>query len=400
MAMTLGTNNSCKVAAGLASALLLIATWVLLTICALLATCAQAQTHQGPIAPKPGVSLQTAPQEKQGKVVVNVRLVSTPVTVRDAKGEMVVDLDQKDFRVFDNGVEQRITNFDLGGESLSLVLLVENSSRVEPILPAIRKTGIVFTQTVMGPTGEAAVLEFNDTVDKRLDFTKNADKVEKTVGSIRVGTSGAKLYDALSAAVETLTSRPESSVEGGRRRVIVALSEAVDTGSERKLGEVLHAAQRANVTIYSVGLSTTSAELRAPPKKVAPEITPPGTFGRPPIPGTPQTPTTEAQRDPNIALLPLAVWLLKNIHNQVADHALEAATLATGGAHLSTFKDRSIEKAMDQIGGELHAQYSLSYTPSGTEIIGYHEIKIDVASARKGLKVRARPGYYLAAPES
>lgn len=72
--------------------------------------------------------------------------------------------------------------------------------------------------------------------------------------------------------------------------------------------------------------------------------------------------------------------------------------MATGGAHLSTFKDRSIEKALDQIGGELHAQYNLSYTPAGTEMIGYHEIKIECA--RKELKVRARPGYYLAAPES
>lgn len=366
----------------------------------LLALNIRAQTRQGPIPPKPGVPLQQAPQDKQGKVVVNVRLVSTPVTVRDAKGEMVVDLDQRDFRVFDNGVQQRVTNFELGGESLSLVLLVENSSRIEPMLPAIRKTGIVFTQTVMGPTGEAAVLGFNDTVDKVLDFTRNADIVEKSVRGIRVGTSGAKLYDGLATAVEMLTSRPESSAEGGRRRVILALSEAVDTGSDKKLGEVLHAAQRANVTIYSVGLSTTAAELRAPPRKVAPEITPPGTFGRPPIPGTPQTPTTEAQRDASIDFYALAVWLLKNIHNQVADHALEAATLATGGVHLSTFKDRSIEKAMDQIGGELHAQYNLSYTPVGTEMIGYHEIKIVIDSARKGLQVRARPGYYVAAPES
>jgi VWFA-related protein len=354
-----------------------------------LALGARAQTSQGPIAPKPGVPVQQGPQDKQGKVVVNVRLVSTPVTVRDSAGEMVVDLEQKDFRVFDNGVEQRITNFDLGGEALSLVLLVENSSRIEMMLPAIRKTGIVFTQTVMGPTGEAAVLGFNDSVDKLLDFSKNADKVEKAVADIRAGTSGAKLYDALSAAVEMLASRPESSAEGGRRRVILTMSEAVDTGSANKLGEVLHAAQRANITIYSVGLSTTA---------VAPQITPPGTFGRPPVPGTPQTPTTEAQRDATIDFYALAVWLLQNIHNQASDHALEAATLATGGEHVSTFRDRSIEKAMDQIGGELHAQYNLSYTPSGTDPIGYHEIKIECA--RKGLKVRTRPGYYVAAPES
>jgi len=57
----------------------------------------------------------------------------------------------------------------------------------------------------------------------------------------------------------------------------------------------------------------------------------------------------------------LAVWAVQHIHDQVKGHALEVAATATGGAHLSTFKDRSIEKAIDEIGGELH-----SHTPSAT----------------------------------
>ena len=61
-------------------------------------------------------------------------------------------------------------------------------------------------------------------------------------------------------------------------------------GSEAKLGEVLRQAQLANVTIYSVGLSTACAELQAQPKDTRPKITPPGTFPLPPQPGTPQTP--------------------------------------------------------------------------------------------------------------
>ena len=73
------------------------------------------------------------------------------------------------------------------------------------------------------------------------------------------------------------------------------------------------------------------------------------------------------------------------------------AATATGGAHFATFKDRSIEKAIDEIGGELHSQYSISYAPTGSNDSGYHEIKVDVD--RSGLKVRARPGYYVAVPE-
>ena len=356
-----------------------------------------AQSPEGPIAPRPDVQVQQAPP--QAKLVVRVSLVNTPVTVRDAKGDMVANLEMKDFRITDNGIEQKISHFDLGGDPISLVVLLETSSRIDPMLPELRKTGILLTQTVMGPTGEAAIVGFNDAVDKLQDFTTNADQIEKTVSRLQTSTSGSKLYDAMAVGVEMLSGRPQATPERpGHRRVMLILSEATDVGSETRLGEVLRQAQLSNVTIYSVGLSTTRAELQSKPKDTRPQITPPGTFGLPPQPGVPQTPDTEAARYGSGNLLALAVWAVQHVKDKISDHVLEVAATATGGAHLATFKDRSIEKAIDEIGGELHSQYSLSYTPTGTNEIGYHEIKIQVTSG--DLKVRARPGYYVAPPES
>ena len=358
-----------------------------------------AQSPEGPIAPRPGAPIQQAPPEVRAKLVVRVSLVNTPVTVRDAKGEMVANLEMKDFRITDNGVEQKISHFDLGGDPLSLVVLLETSSRIDPLLPELRKTGILLTQTVMGPTGEAAVVGFNDSVDKLQDFTTNADQIEKTVTHLQTGTSGLKLYDAMAIGVEMLSGRPQATPERpGYRRVLLIMSEATDVGSETRLGEVLRQAQLSNVTIYSVGLSTTRAELQSKPKNTRPQPTPPGTFGLPPQPGVPQTPDTEAERYGSGNLLALAVWAVQHVKDKISDHALEVAATATGGAHLATFKDRSIEKAIDEVGGELHSQYSLSYAPTGANETGYHEIKVQVAQS--GLKVRARPGYYLAPPES
>ncbi len=363
---------------------------------------ALAQSPSGPIPPKAGVEVQLPPKDTQAKVKVRVALVNTPVTVRDGRGEMVHNLEARDFQITDNGVAQRISHFDLGGDPLSMVILLQTSSRIEALLPQVRKTGILFTQTVMGPTGEAAVVGFNDSVDKLQDFTTNADLLENTISRLGAGTSGSKLYDAMSLGVEMLSGRPQATADKpGRRRVLMILSEAADAGSEAKLGKVLQQAQLANVTIYSVGLSTTRAELQAKPKDTRPQITPPGTFPLPPQPGVPQTPTSEANRYGNIDLMALAVWAVQHIHDQVKDHALEVAAIATGGAHLSTFKDRSIEKAIDEIGGELHSQYTVSYTPTGADTPGYHEIKVSVLRRdAKNLRVRARPGYFLAAPES
>ncbi len=363
---------------------------------------ARAQAPSGPIAPKPGAEVQQPPKDTQAKVKVQVALVNTPVTVRDGRGDMVHNLEARDFRITDNGVTQRISHFDLGGDPLSMVILLQTSSRIEPLLPQVRKTGILFTQTVMGPTGEAAVVGFNDSVDKLQDFTTNADLLENTIAHLGEGTSGSKLYDAMAVGVEMLSGRPQATADKpGRRRVLMILSEATDVGSEAKLGEVLRQAQLANVTIYSVGLSTTRAELQAKPKDTRPQITPPGTFPLPPQPGVPQTPTSEENRYGNIDLMAAAVWAVQHIHDQVKDHALEVAATATGGAHVSTFKDRSIEKAIDEIGGELHSQYTISYTPTGSDAAGYHEIKVNIVrNDAKNLKVRARPGYYLAPPES
>ena len=117
-----------------------------------------AQAPEGPIAPKPGTVVQQAPPEVQARLKVRVALVNTPVTVRDGSGQMIHDLEPRNFVVTDNGVRQKISHFDLGGDPLSLVILVETSSRVTTMLPEIRKTGILLTQTVMGPSGEAAIV--------------------------------------------------------------------------------------------------------------------------------------------------------------------------------------------------------------------------------------------------
>jgi VWFA-related protein len=356
----------------------------------------RAQAPDGPLAPRPDQAVQHAPANAQGKVKVQVALVNLPVTVRDGKGQMVNNLEAKDFRITDNGVEQKISHFDLGGDPVSVVILIETSTRIDPILKEMHKTGIIFTQMVMGLNGEAAVVGFNDGVDKLQDFTSDGDAVENVVTNLKTGTSGSKLYDAMAIGVDMLASRiPQPTIDSpGKRRVMLIMSETVDVGSEAKLGEVLRKAQLANVVIYSVGLSTTRSELNSEPRHKQPDpIAPPGITTLPPAPGRAPSPGNESTGSA-VDLLGIAIWAVQHADNKIKDHAMEVACIATGGAHLSTYKNRSIETAIDEIGGELHSQYTISYAPAGTNDIGFHEIKVDVD--RKNVKVRARPGYYIA----
>jgi VWFA-related protein len=358
-----------------------------------------AQAPEGPMTPPAGVAIQ-----QPSKIKVRTVLVNTPATVRNEKGEMVHNLEESDFRVTDNGKAQKITHFNLGGDPISLVVVVETSSRIGPLLPGVRKTGILISQTVTGPTGEGAVVGFDDEVKTLLDFTGSSDAMEKTISNLQEGSPGSKLFDAMSKAVAMLSARPEvSESDLGKRRVMLVIGEAHDSGSEEKLGEVLRRAQLANITIYAVGISGTKADLkRKPEEKQVPKATPDGVFGMPPPPGTVQTPSTEAANDaaggPLAAAVALAVWTVQHAKDKVTAHELEIAAAATGGQHVSVWKNRSLEKVIDEMGGELHSQYTLSYTPSGDLTDGYHEINVTVD--RKDLSVRARPGYYVEAPGS
>lgn len=344
-----------------------------------------------PVVNEPDMAVQEAPD---AKIRTRVTLVNTPVTVVNEKGQLVYDLDAQDFRLTDNGVRQRITSVDLGNNPLSLVIVIETSLRIEPLLPEIRKTGVVFTETVIGPQDEAAVVGFNDSVDTLLDFTTSRDKVLDTMNQLQAGTAHARLFDAMATGIEMLSRlQPQPTADlPERRRVMVIMSEVTDVGSETHLSSVLKRAQLSNVVIYSLGISRTLAEWKAPSKELMSQLVPEGIFPQPNLPGSIQTTETEATRYGYGNL----INLMRNVKSQFTQ-TLQIAASRTGGQYISTFKGKSMQTAVDEIGGELHSQYSLTYEPTGTKATGYHVIQVQVN--RANLKVRARPGYYVSPPE-
>lgn len=358
------------------------------------APASRAQAPPGPIHTNPNAAPEKPLTAEEAKRTIRVRVneVTAPVTVRNANGEMLLDVPRESFHIFDNGVEQKIEHFDLGASSLSIVLAVETSSHIEPMFPAVKDTGIVFTETVMAQTSEVAVVGYDDDVSVLKKFTTDPDSIEEVIRNLKMGTSGTRLYDAMSRGIAMLERRPEA-----QRRILVVIGEAQDTGSESTLGEMLRRAQLANVTIYSLGLSTAMADLRAKKDPVDHSLGPPGTYPLPTPNGQPQTPGLEHQvANPPIDYMALAVWLVKTGRNAVGPNSLAIASKATGGMFLNAKRDKAIQKAVDEIGGEIHAQYSLGYRPPADVASGYHEIKVTVD--RPGVTVRTRPGYYLPPP--
>jgi hypothetical protein len=90
-----------------------------------------------------------------------------------------------------------------------------------------------------------------------------------------------------------------------------------------------------------------------------------------------------------------AIWLLERGTNEMKNHQLQVAAAATGGIHYRAFHDSTLRSALEKIGGELHAQYIISYQTNAAHIPGFHSISVKVS--RPNVVVRARPGYFVAA---
>jgi len=299
---------------------------------------------------------------------------------------MIFDLGKEKFNIFDDGAEQTIEHFDLGGEPLAVALVIETSSHIQMMAPAVRGMGSVFTETVMALEGRAAVITYDSTVEVRQPFTEDHDEVERAISKLEFKAPEMRLYDAMSTAVGLLKMQPPHF-----RRVMLILGESQDQSSGAKLGLVLREVQLANISIYAVGPSSTAADLRY------------GTNGSVRAPLRASLPPTSTQQPPRnflgetpFDLLTPAIWLLSRGTNEIKNHQLEVAVASTGGVHYRALRDRTIQMALDKIGGEIHAQYILSYTPSAEGLPGFHKIAVTVA--RPNSTVRTRPGYFVGAP--
>jgi VWFA-related protein len=340
-------------------------------VCVTLVEPARSQSHS-----------KAPPANSEIRVVTNEIVV--PVTVVDSHGEFVLDLEEKDFHIYDDGAEQTIDHCDLGGDPLSVALLIETSSRLQALAPVIHGMGSIFTETVMALDGHAAVITYDSSVDVRQPFTQDHDAVGRAIGQVKFDVPEMRLYDAMAKAVAMLKSEASN-----RRRIMLIVGESQDNGSSSTLREVARDAAQNNISIYAVGPSSAAADMRG-------HITDAVPLKLPKLP-----PMTSSECVDNVSghpchldLVAPAFWLLERGTNEVRNHELDLAAAATGGIHYGAVRNSAIRGALDKIGGELHAQYVLGYRPNGERSVGYHRITVVVS--RPDVSVRARPGYYLA----
>jgi VWFA-related protein len=200
------------------------------------------------------------------------------------------------------------------------------------------------------------------------------------------------LNDAVVQSARMLRTRPAD-----RRRVLLLIAEARDNGSEAKVRDALTDLQFANVSVYSVNINQLANAFRTkapppPPDRIpATARTLPG--GVAPLPdnvkqlyGNPQN---------SAEFVPLFADIFRATKSIFVKDPVDVYTRFTGGDERSFVNQKDLESAMSAIGDELHSQYLLTYVPTNKDEGGFHEIVVTVD--RPDVKVRTRPGYWVAA---
>jgi VWFA-related protein len=344
---------------------------------------------------------QTPPPAQEPKsgpdFIITNRTVLVPVTVQDHSGNSAPGMTPYDFRLFDNGKPQKITE-DMAQHPMSVVVVVQANNDTEKILPNIVRQASALENLVMGSDGEIAVISFDHRIQTLTGFTSDEAQIDTAFRKMcldplsrsctpKTGSYTARLNDATMDAITLLKSRPR-----GRRLVVLQIAENRDKGSSTSVREVLTEAEIHNVVLYSMNVSQLLAALTSTPMPNRPDPRPPGAvfLGG----GNTSTPTTDSQMN-------MGNWVpaLKDIFDAAKGvfihDPLDIYTMYTGGRECGFKTEKALGSCVAQIGDELHSQYLLSYTPNNQGEAGYHHIVVEVL--KQGYKVRTREGYWTAA---
>jgi VWFA-related protein len=330
--------------------------------------------------------LTLSAQEDTLKFGVTTKVVIVPTTVTDRDGRFVNGLQVDDFVLTDNDKTQRITQ-DVVFQPLSIVVAVQANADMEGILPKIRKIGPELASLVSGESGEVAVMCFDHRIRTLQEFTNDPNKLDLALKKLTAGSSSSALNDATMSAINMLRTRPQN-----RRRIIILISETRDIAGSFRPREVLSAAQFANVLIYAVDIShLVTASTRSTPYVRPPSI--PAEAHANPTGGV-LTPTEQMQLSTS-NFVPMFVEIFKGVKGIFVDNPSELYTKFTGGREYSFATQRGLDRVITDVGEELHAQYLLSYAPTNLDEAGFHTVNVAV-KGRPALKIRCRPGYYIA----
>ena len=279
------------------------------------------------------------PQTERPQFRVGVNTVSVAVTLLDEDGRLVTGLDEDNFTIFEDGVEQDIQFFSHGELPLKMVILLDVSTSMRQKLPMAQEAAIRFAGSLK-PGDEVQVVEFSQRVLTLVEFTSDFDDVANAIRSTKVKGATA-LYRAMYVSIKDLEAYQRDELD---RRAVVVLSDGNDTHSRLGFEDVKTQARKSNVIIYAISLRANQADLKK-----------------------------EKYRN--------------------AKYELDMLARESAGKSYAPEQLKDLAGVYDEIATELKSQYSLGYVSTNSEHDGKWR-RLQILTAASGTVVRVREGYY------
>src|SRR6202790_5575269 len=250
---------------------------------------------------------------QQGGIRVQVNLVNLFATVRDKKTKQIVSpLEQSDFKVTEDGTEQKISFFSKESTlPITLGLLIDTSGSESNTLGAEQEAAVRFLSRVMRKGDLAMVVSFDTDSDLLADLTDDQSRLDRAINRTRINAPGAQgqtaqtipgtvFYDAVYAACH------DRLADEAGRKALVILTDAQDEGSTLKLQDAIEAAQRTDTVVHVLLVAADGGD--------------------------------------------------QGVAKKLTDE--------TGGRMIVVRNEKNLEQAFDQISEELRSQYTIGYVPS------------------------------------
>jgi len=202
-----------------------------------------------PVSPKGGPPTKGGEQIPQaGALSIDVDVVSFDVVVTDQSGNPIGGLEKKHFRVFDDDVEQTVTNFSPTEAPLTIVILAEFSNTFGYYYDDVVGPAAGFINSLR-PEDWGALIAFDIRPEILTDFTKDKNQLLDGLRRMRnPAYSETSLYDAVYDTLQRL-----DNVDG--KKAIFLLASGLDTSIDKHTyGDVLKKAESSDTMIYSVSM--------------------------------------------------------------------------------------------------------------------------------------------------
>jgi VWFA-related protein len=322
---------------------------------------------------------ETVPKRQAEPIRVRTDLVVVDAHVLDRKSGAVIDrLDRSHFEVYEDGVPQQITHFSQDQQPLSIVLLLDASASVLPILAEIHE-GARRALSRLKPEDQVALGAFGVTSEVIEGFTRDRDVVAERIGTIDRHTAerlGDETY--LDEAVFQAVAYARANAPPDSRRVVLVVT---DNWSNQPPGRG-HSAQQARIALLESGTIASGLVVGEYPL-----------IERALLQGD-KSARRQVQRDPLLRMLmDYFATDLSRLRDPMGDYARETAGVALEAAA------GDAARRLGELIERVRRMYSFGYVSSNDRRDGSFRnvtVKLSAEGAQRfpGARIVARKGYY------